>query len=352
MPETTERPLVTFAVIAYNQERFIREAIEGAFAQTYHPLEIILSDDCSCDCTYQIMQEMAAAYDGPHKVVLNRNDPNLGVVPHIDRIMELITGEFIVVNAGDDVLVQDRTERLVGVWQASGKKVMMVHSAAQRVNSDSYPIGIKRPLQGIIDTPSPLKIIRDRLFVIGATAAWDRVIYDKFGKLGYGLTTEDRVLPFRAAILGEISYIDMPLVNWRTGGVSEGLGQITGQRFLYGIWNKSRKWDIAIYQHILDHYKNTKYPNSAEVEFICRNRIPRLNLAVSLAESSRTRKLIMLFRASKLAFEQSSVEPLKYWVYYFFDWLYIPYVNWKAEHLLRFKKSKRTALGNKNHEHS
>ena len=59
-----ERPLVTFALFAYNQEQFIREAVEGAFAQTYEPLEIILSDDCSTDRTFEIMQEMASACEG------------------------------------------------------------------------------------------------------------------------------------------------------------------------------------------------------------------------------------------------------------------------------------------------
>ncbi len=44
---TAARPLVTFALFAYNQEQYIREAVEGAFSQTYEPLEIILSDDCS-----------------------------------------------------------------------------------------------------------------------------------------------------------------------------------------------------------------------------------------------------------------------------------------------------------------
>ena len=58
MPDNvTDRPLVTFALFAYNQEEFIREAVEGAFAQTYEPLEIILSDDCSSDRTYEIIQE-------------------------------------------------------------------------------------------------------------------------------------------------------------------------------------------------------------------------------------------------------------------------------------------------------
>ena len=61
-PSIEERPLVTFALFAYNQERYIREAVEGAFAQTYEPLEIILSDDCSTDRTFEIMQEMVANY--------------------------------------------------------------------------------------------------------------------------------------------------------------------------------------------------------------------------------------------------------------------------------------------------
>ena len=39
MPDNaTDRPLVTFALFAYNQEDYIREAVEGAFAQTYEPL--------------------------------------------------------------------------------------------------------------------------------------------------------------------------------------------------------------------------------------------------------------------------------------------------------------------------
>lgn len=55
MPDNvTDQPLVTFALFAYNQEQYIREAVEGAFSQTYKPLEIILSDDCSRDRTFEI----------------------------------------------------------------------------------------------------------------------------------------------------------------------------------------------------------------------------------------------------------------------------------------------------------
>src|SRR5690606_9493062 len=92
---THERPLVTFALFAYNQENYIREAIEGAFAQTYEPLEIILSDDCSTDQTFEIMQEVVLGYNGPHKVCVRRNEVNLGLAGHINSILAQAEGEFI-----------------------------------------------------------------------------------------------------------------------------------------------------------------------------------------------------------------------------------------------------------------
>ena len=228
----------------------------------------------------------------------------------------------------------------------------MVHSAARRVASDSQPLDIKRPPQRSINTPSPLAIVRDRIFVIGATAAWDRAIYDTFGPLGTGLATEDRVLTFRAAMLGDIVYLDQPLINWRAGGISEGLGQMRGWKFLYGIWHQSRKWEVTIDQHILDCYKDTNYPDKTTIETVCRNRIPRLNLAIELAESSRLTRLGMGLRALRLSFAQRSAEPLKYWIYYVFDWLYMPYASWKSARRSQSEKNRQSGSDEKYYEHS
>ncbi len=65
-----DRPLLTFILLAYNQERYIAEAVEGALGQTYSPLEIILSDDCSGDRTFELMKEAADEYRGPHEVIV------------------------------------------------------------------------------------------------------------------------------------------------------------------------------------------------------------------------------------------------------------------------------------------
>ena len=106
---TPDRPLVTFALFAYNQEQYIREAVEGAFSQTYEPLEIILSDDCSSDRTFEIMQEMSAAYEGPHEVRVRRSIANVGTLAHLLNAAKESKGKIFVVAAGDDISLPERT---------------------------------------------------------------------------------------------------------------------------------------------------------------------------------------------------------------------------------------------------
>jgi cellulose synthase/poly-beta-1,6-N-acetylglucosamine synthase-like glycosyltransferase len=122
--QQSDRPLVTFALFAYNQEKYIREAVEGALSQTYEPLEIILSDDSSTDRTFQIMQEMAARYRGPHAVRAVRQASNLGTVNHLITAARLASGELFVVNAGDDISYPDRVEELVSHWQSTGASAL------------------------------------------------------------------------------------------------------------------------------------------------------------------------------------------------------------------------------------
>ncbi|RKF12370.1 glycosyltransferase [Roseovarius spongiae] len=337
MTETTGRPLVTFAVIAYNQERYIREAIEGAFAQTYEPLEIILSDDCSPDRTYEIMQEMAAAYDGPHRVVLNRNEPNLGMVPHIDRVMEIATGGYVLINAGDDVSLPKRAEKHAKVWIESSRSIKLIHSIAYRVTKDRVKFGMRRPNPRIIESPTPLTLVKYRTCALGATVGLDKEIFDKFGPLG-GAKTEDRIMAFRATLLGEIHFIEEPLVEYRMGGVSEGNENMTGLSLLYGIGHTGRYWAISNDEHILEAYSDFEYPDKSEVEDICRRRLPVLKFATELAQTSHISRFLMAPRALKISMASKNLAALVYWVSYTFDFLYIPYVNAKNNIKIQLKR--------------
>ncbi|WP_050929917.1 glycosyltransferase [Aestuariivita boseongensis] len=328
MTKKTQRPLVTFIVIAYNQERYIREAIKGAFAQTYEPLEIILSDDCSSDRTYEIMQEMAAGYEGPHKVLLSRNTPNLGLIPHIDRVMELVAGDFIVVNAGDDVSVPKRTSALVAAWLASERRHKLLHSAVERIDLDGEPIDIKRPPAFMQGAPDTFEIVRNNGHIIGATAGWDKSIFTEFGPLGEGITAEDRIIPIRASIIGGLTYIPEELVRYRIGGVSAPIVQRSpAHEYLYGLSHKVRKWKSEVDFYLLERFCDLDYSRKDEVEAICRSRGRVLRFAVDLAETGRFDRWLMAPKALLLAWRHRTSAPVKDWARYTFENTYKWYAN-------------------------
>ena len=73
------------------------------FPKSYAPLEIILSDDCSSDRTFQIMQKIAETLEGSHKVMARRNSFNLGTALHVQSAFDESSGQLFAVVAGDDI---------------------------------------------------------------------------------------------------------------------------------------------------------------------------------------------------------------------------------------------------------
>lgn len=96
-------PSISIILTGHNEESCIRDAIRSVFGQDYEgPVEIILSDDGSSDGTFAVMQEMAAQYRGPYRVILNRNETPLGLGPHIRQAIGLASHEWILRQDGDD----------------------------------------------------------------------------------------------------------------------------------------------------------------------------------------------------------------------------------------------------------
>ena len=212
LPPIEERPLVTFALFAYNQEKYIREAVEGAFSQTYEPLEIILSDDCSTDRTFEIMQNMAHDYLGPHKLSLNKNPRNLGIGGHINKIDAMAKGELILHAAGDDISLPQRAAIIASAWLSSGHPGAIWSNASlideNGKSLEKLHINESRRSQTLIGENNP----RDAL---GATIGVSRKLIEKFGFFDSSIFTEDVVISYRALISDGIRYIDPPLVLYR-----------------------------------------------------------------------------------------------------------------------------------------
>jgi glycosyltransferase involved in cell wall biosynthesis len=214
--------LITFTICAYNQEQFIREAVEGAFAQTYSPLEIILSDDCSKDRTFEIMREMTASYRGPHRLILNRNSTNLGLAGHCNRLAELAHGELLVGAAGDDISFPNRVEIVYQAWEHSGRRAMGIQSGFIKIDEKGNVIGgpascaaaetvtfreEKPDLENYVRTLQPE--------TVGGAFACHPVTFSTFGPLPSALIHEDNVAALRAICLGSLIFVNIPLIKRR-----------------------------------------------------------------------------------------------------------------------------------------
>jgi len=216
----TDKPIITFALVAYNQERFIREAIEGAFSQTYSPLEIILSDDCSTDHTFEIIKQLADSYQGPHTIILNRNDKNLGIGGHINRAMELARGDLIVAAAGDDISVPHRVERIYQAYESTKGIAKSIFSNYLTIGIYGKPLCLHYEIPIQSEDFSPNNLAKKDSLISGCSHAWSREVFSVFGPLITPLTCEDMVIPFRSALLGQIKYIHEPLVMHRQHGIN------------------------------------------------------------------------------------------------------------------------------------
>jgi glycosyltransferase involved in cell wall biosynthesis len=213
-----ERPLVTFALFAYNQEKFIREAVEGAFAQTYEPLEIILSDDCSTDRTFEIIKEIASNYHGNKRVITNQNPKNLGISDHVRFIHEKSNGDIVVHAAGDDISVPNRTEVIVKAFLDDDFQPSLVTSNVLNIDEKGFPYKIQdKQIRDLIveNHGNPFEVLTP---VNGAAVAIKRELISSFTPPVAGIITEDQVLQSRAMLLNGKKFIPETLVKYRICG--------------------------------------------------------------------------------------------------------------------------------------
>lgn len=223
MTVQSEYPLVTFALFAYNQEKYIAEAVQAALAQDYPNLEIIISDDCSSDGTWRTIEAVMAAYSGPHKVKLNRNPANLGIGAHVSLVGRMALGELVVMAAGDDASCPNRVSALCEIWQAAGGGAAVIYSDFVPIDQQSREI--REWDERVFDGPQDMHdMARGAIRILGATTAYTSSVFREFDDIAEYVAHEDRVLPFRALLLnGKVIYLASRLVRYRVeGGVSRG----------------------------------------------------------------------------------------------------------------------------------
>lgn len=107
-------PKISVLMGIFNCADTLVQAVISIQNQTYVNWELILCDDGSADGTYEVAQAFARA---DSRIVLLKNEENLGLNATLNRCLAVATGEYIARMDGDDECVPDRFEKQVALLE-------------------------------------------------------------------------------------------------------------------------------------------------------------------------------------------------------------------------------------------
>lgn len=107
-----KNPVISIIMGVHNCAATLSEAIDSIIAQTYNDWELIMCDDGSVDDTYEVALEYKNKY--PDKIVLLKNEKNMGLNYTLNRCLEAAKGAYIARMDGDDISLPTRFEKEIG----------------------------------------------------------------------------------------------------------------------------------------------------------------------------------------------------------------------------------------------
>lgn len=229
-------PKFSVIIPAYNCEKFVGEAIESVFNQTYLDLEIIVIDDGCTDSTKSVIKQYVS-----DKLVYIFQE-NQGVSTARNRGIDIAKGEYIAFLDCDDLWLPEKLEKQLELLEKKPQIALVfsdcyIIDSAGNILKRSFDKG--RPPRGEVFNellmenfiPIPTVVIRKKVFErIGGFDA-------RFG------IAADYHLTLRVAESFTIDFIDIPLAKYRIHQS-----------------NMSRSVDIGVYEEleIVDYWLNKR----------------------------------------------------------------------------------------------
>lgn len=257
------RPLVSIVVVTYNQQDTLRDAVESLLAQqTDFCYEILLSDDCSSDATYDICLEYQKKY--PEIVKAHRNNRNLGLLRNYYDTIRRAQGKYMADCAGDDFWIDnEKLKKQVDVLE-SDSGITLVHTGwsiwdgeigKMRSVDDSKRVKFLKPLTEKGELIIPILSRESSPIIHLCTAMYRRdMILDEMEKdpelfENEEYTCEDVQLEVAMSARGKIAYLPDVTLAYRIGHDSVSQGKTYGKkfRFYFGSLKLNRRLQLKYY---------------------------------------------------------------------------------------------------------
>lgn len=204
---TSDQPLVSVLMPAYQHARFVEQAIRSVWNQSYRPLELLVCDDCSSDSTYEVASDLLK--ESPISMKVFRNPVNRGICGTLNSLIEQSTGEWIALLPSDDFYGELFIARNMEAVRELGSKLVCLHSDAHRVDErgdsiDYQSAFTKPPVTG----EAFWQVAEGTGRIVPPTVFTSRLVYERAGGFDDTLRAEDFDLHLRVSRFAKYHYID------------------------------------------------------------------------------------------------------------------------------------------------
>ena len=103
---------VTIGIPVYNVEKYIRQTMDSALAQTFQSIEYLICDDCGNDSSIDIVKEYQQNHSRGKDIRIVRQPHNMGIGAARNRMIDESHGRFFYSLDADDIISPDAIELL------------------------------------------------------------------------------------------------------------------------------------------------------------------------------------------------------------------------------------------------
>jgi glycosyltransferase involved in cell wall biosynthesis len=172
--------LLSIALCTYNGARYLPTQLESLLLQTRPADEIIISDDCSTDETWVLLEAFKANYPGA--VRLLKNDTNLGYGENFKQAILQCSGQYIFPCDQDDSWYPHKIETFLKSWEKQPTAMgWFCNADITNPGESQTSLSIWDVVYGSVNLPAETTpqqyfpmLVMNHSFILGATMAITR----------------------------------------------------------------------------------------------------------------------------------------------------------------------------------
>lgn len=217
-------PLVSILMPTYNHELYVEQALDSVLEEDYPNKEIIIIDDGSKDNTQKIIKNWVEKNKNYIPIIFKSRE-NKGLTKSLNELIDLASGEYIVLLASDDCLKNNGISKRYEYFKNHPDKMGVVSNCIviDGENNILFEKGIEefyKRDKSKFETDEKLRkeIIKSLGAPAGPIIMIKKEIYTKIGKYDESLYAEDSDFYLRAIAKNLLGFEDIIVSAYRWHG--------------------------------------------------------------------------------------------------------------------------------------